>query len=64
MLPNWGFQIIFINIIFLFSKCQKRLFCEVSTQNMMPYGTHSIFTQNSPYLKDNTKILGIFFLST
>ena len=47
-----------------FSKCQKQLFCEASTQNIMQNDTHPIFTQISPYLKDNIKILEIFSLST
>ena len=64
MLPNWVFQIIFINIIFYFLNVKNDLFCEASTQNMMQNGTHLIFTQISPYLKDNTKILGIFSLFT
>ena len=53
MLPNWGFQIIFINIIFYFLNVKNDFFCEASTQNMMQNGTHPIFTQISPYLKDN-----------
>ena len=56
MLPNWGFQIIFINIIFYFLNVKNDFFCEASTQNMMQNGTHPIFTQISPYLKDYKNI--------
>ena len=45
-----NFQIIFINIIFLFLSGKNDSFCELSTQNMVQNGTHLIITESSPNL--------------
>ena len=51
-----NFQIIFINIIFLFLSGKNDSFCEPSTKNMVQNGTHLIITESSPHLMDNSQV--------
>ena len=56
MVPNWFFDFFLKNIIFHFLSVKNDIFCEASTRNMVQNGTHSIFTQTSPYLMGNPKL--------
>ena len=49
-------QIIFINIIFLFLSAKNKVFCEVSTENMIPNGTQLFFTKSGAHMMDDTQV--------
>ena len=46
-------QIIFINNIFLFLSGKNEIFCEGSTENMIPNGTQLIFIKSGAHMTDD-----------
>ena len=58
------YQIIFTNTIFHFLSAKNDFFCEATTQNMVQNVSLRIMKQSRPYVMDNSRVLGIFSLST
>ena len=63
MSPSWVCKLSF-EMSFFIIKVQKMTFCEATIGNMVQNGTHSFFTQNSPYLMHSHQILRIFYIPT